>query len=551
MIVHVDGKPYVSEPVHPYEFRYVAPPFPHEAFPSTVERAIADVCRVDQAPVEIVAMGALAVMSVVLQNRIDVVRPNRPPSPVSLNLLNVSRSGDGKSVVEENFFSVISDFERSQSSQGESTSRSRDRDLEFLKISKKDLEHRVANATKLGLSPNELKREWDELSDSIDKLSREESTQQQHIYSNATFEGLRRALEGGGRATSVVSFDAGEILNGMLTTNSTQLNNLWDGRDLVVQHVSSTSRISAPRLTMFLAMQESELVAFLQKDRGKRALGNGFFARFLFAESNPTVVQIKKERKPDAEEFKKRLRLLLEMPSAAARANVKMSGDAGEYWESYFNTLRKVEADVAWIGEIGPFVRKLPEQAARIAALFQYFDNFHRAHQPWEWSVISLSTMRKAIQLCDWFMYAYRMRFGDDGEARKKKILNIADTVLAKLESKFNEKCRIGKMVNPPRVHSYGEISGVVAGELFGWQIGQKILGYTKRQIHNHVYECDYDLLDEALEYLASKGELYLAPGPRQGKVILYVGGADPLWACPQDWKWLLPWSPTYAPSVR
>ncbi|MDM8359636.1 MULTISPECIES: DUF3987 domain-containing protein [Pandoraea] len=550
MIVHLDGNPYVSEPVRPYEFRYIAPSFPHEAFPPTVGRAIADVCRVDQAPVEIVAMGALAVMSIVLQSRIDVMRPNRPPSPVSLNLLNVSQSGDGKTVVEENFFSVISELERRASNKNENNLRSRERDLAFYKIRRKDLEHRIANATKLGLSPNELKLEWDELLDAIDALSHEESAQQQHIYSNASFEGLRRALEGKGRAAGVVSFDGGGILNGMLTTNSTQLNNFWDGKGLAIQHASATSRIFDPRVSMFLAVQESELGAFLKKDRGHRALGNGFLARFLFAESSPVIVQISKDSKPGAEEFKKKLVKILETPRAAARTNIGMSGEAAEYWETYFNTLRRAEAEVDWVAEIGPFVRKLPEQAARIAALFQHFENFGIVYPLWCREVIDLSTMRKAIQLCDWFMHTYRVRFTDNGEARKKKVQTIADKILAKLESKFDEKLRMRQFGHPPRVHRYGEISDVSAGDLFSWQTGRNILAYTKKQLQNRVYQCDYDLLDEALDHLASQGALYLAPGPRQGKVILYVGRPYLPWNGGQDWRMLLPRLPTYFPPV-
>lgn len=545
MIIRVGGKPYRPEPIQPYEFRDFAPPFPNEAFPPVVERAISDVCRVDQAPVEIVAMGALAAVSIVLQNRIDVVRPTRPPSPVSLNLLNVSRSGDGKTVVEENFFSVIYDFERHAAQESESSSRSRERDLAFLKMRKKELERRIANAAKHGASPSELKREWDELLDSIDALSREESGHQQ-MYSNASFEGLRRALEGKGRAVGVVSFDGGGILNGMLTTDSTQLNNLWDGKDLAVQHASNTSRISDPRVSMFLAVQESELAAFLKKDRGHRALTNGFLARFLFGESSKVVVQLSKEGKPGVEEFKKKLKGILEMPPTATRINIEMSGDAAEYWETYFNNLRKAEAEVGWVEEIGAFIKKLPEQAARIAALFQYFENFHATNPFWSWAVIDLPTMRKAVQLCDWFMHAHRMAFTDNGEARKKKVQAAASTILAKLESKYDEKIRMGRLDFPPHVHRYGEISGVKAGEMFNWPMGRNVLAYTKRQLHNHLYECNYELLDEALEYLASKGKLYLAPGPRQGKVVLYVGPPYPAYETVLDWKTLLPWPSSY-----
>ncbi|MEV9634020.1 DUF3987 domain-containing protein [Burkholderia pseudomallei] len=147
MTLYVNGKPYEPEPVIPYQFADQIEPFPHDAFPVVVRKAIADVCRVDQAPIEIVSMGALAVLSIALQNRINVVRPNRPASPVSLNLLNISKSGDGKTVVEENFLSVISDFEK-KAVRAHSERLGREKqDLSLLRMQEKDLKHRLTNVT--------------------------------------------------------------------------------------------------------------------------------------------------------------------------------------------------------------------------------------------------------------------------------------------------------------------------------------------------------------------------------------------------------------------
>jgi hypothetical protein len=60
------------------------PAFPLDAFPSVLRKAIEEVHRIDQAPIELIAMGALAELSIACQNRISVVRPGRDPSPVSL-----------------------------------------------------------------------------------------------------------------------------------------------------------------------------------------------------------------------------------------------------------------------------------------------------------------------------------------------------------------------------------------------------------------------------------------------------------------------------------
>jgi hypothetical protein len=212
MTLHLDGKPYKPEPVIPYQFADQAPPFPEDAFPPIVRKAIADVRRVDQAPVEVVAMGALAVISIALQNRIDVVRPNRAASPVSLNLLNVSKSGDGKTVVEENFLSAITDFENEALRRQHDRLEAKARDLSFLEAAKKNLSTRISKATKLNLSLDDLKEEWNALHDEIRALESLGSSQPYWISSGGTYEGLRKLLEGEGRAIGVVSFDAGGVL---------------------------------------------------------------------------------------------------------------------------------------------------------------------------------------------------------------------------------------------------------------------------------------------------------------------------------------------------
>jgi hypothetical protein len=541
MTLLVGGKPYRPEPFVPYEFAGQAQPFPKDVFPRIIGQAIDDVCRVDQAPVEIVAMGALAVISIAVQNRINVVRSNRPASPVSLNLLNVSQSGDGKTIVEENFLSVITDFEKEKELANGNSSDGKEAELSYLQLTEGDLKYKIKNATKLKLSPEDLKKEWFELQNQIKALRNGGHPQSPWIYSDATFEGLRRALEGERRAVGVVSFDAGGVLNGMLTTNSPQLNNLWDGKDLVVQLASGTSRIRDPRLSMFLAVQPNELAVFLEKPRGGRALGNGFFSRFLYAESTPRLVQISRGAKPAVEAFKKQLRAILESPGTDSRQEVAMDEKATEYWNGYFDTMRRAAIEVPWAQEIAGFVKKLPEQAARIAALFYYFER-HDSLWPEAKLAIDWLTMRKAAQLCDWFMHTHRAAFSIDGEARKKKVQAIADTVLKKIADKFNEKQRQSLPLSiPPYIDNSLRIRNVDSGALFTWNQQDRVIAYTKRHIHNHLYECDYVLLDEALDILNAEGKICIAPGLRDGKVILYTGPYSARWPIVRDWTTLLP----------
>lgn len=532
-------------PVAPYQFANEQQPFPVDAFPRIMEKAIADVHRVDQAPIEVVAMGALAVVSIALQDRIDVVRLNQAPSPVSLNLLNISKSGDGKTIVEKNFLSIIADFEKESLKKQSIRQDAIERELSFLERKRKNLGARIGRPTKRGPSPDDLEEEWYALHEKIEALEDAKSSQPQWLFSEGSYEGLRRVLEGEGRAIGVVSFDAGAVLNGMLTTNPTQLNNLWDGKGIVAPLASGTSRAHDPRLTMLLATQPSELQAFLDKPRGGRALGNGFFARFLYAESTPVMVQISTERKatPGVDAFKERLRTILEAPDTGTRQNIRMNERAAEYWASYFNTLRQVESQTPWVEEISGFVRKLPEQAARIAALFQCVEGYGDIWSP-AWSgPIDERTMRKAVQLCDWFMHSYRAGFSEDGEARKKKVESIAEKVLGKIRDKYEEKKTLGQYAHPPEFDRNYRVKGVEPGAFFTWNGWTWVITYTQQQIHNYLHDCDYNLLTEALNFLEASGKIYLAKGPKDGKVVLYVGPPYTPQQSPRNWTELLPLS--------
>ena len=292
---------------------------------------------------------------------------------------------------------------------------------------------------------------------------------------------------------------------------------------------------------MFLATQPDELTAFLEKDRGSRALGNGFFARFLYAESTPLVVQLSTESKPGVTDFKEKVRAILEAPMTDVRQDIQMSSNAAEYWTSYFNTLRQLEPQIQWMTEISGFVRKLPEQAARIAALFQCLEFYGDAWEAERVPSISERAMRNAVQLCDWFMHSYRARFSQDGEARKKKVQSIADIVLKKLADKYEEKTRLNRASPPPRIDKSYRIGNVDPGALFTWNQRDWIIAYTQRNIRNNLYECNYALLGEALDLLGEIGKVYIAPGPRDGKVVLYTGSNLSRWQGPRNWKDLLP----------
>jgi hypothetical protein len=500
------------------------PTFPLDAFPSVLRKAIEEVHRIDQAPIELIAMGALAELSIACQNRISVVRPGRDPSPVSLYLLNVTKSGDGKSVVDGNFLRHIKKFEKEKAEAIGSDVASHTRDLEFCETQKLGLNARIRKAAGDPTELAKLKGEWDHLENKIRLLKSWQRPQTEWIYSNGSLEGLRDALEGDRRSIGIVSYDAGGVLNGMLTTNMTELNDLWDGKDISIKLSSKQVHARDPRFSMFLSLQQSELELFLES-RGKRGMGNGFLARFLFGKSTSTLVQHRTASKPDIDSLGEVIGKILrsDPDTQGKRLKLVLQGKEEEYWVSYFDTLRRLDQKIPWMVEMQPFVRKLPEQAARIAALFHYVDQQDTVF--WTDSeYIGGQALRGAIRLCDWFMHSYKSYFTDDGSARREEIQRVADILAEKLVDSYQKANAIGRWVQKPTVNRDGRLSKVQAGGLFSWDHRNTVIAYTQQQIHNLLYKGDYDILGEALRVLEAQRKVYLAYGPKDGIVVLYSG---------------------------
>ena len=500
------------------------PAFPLDAFPSVLRQAIEEVHRIDQAPIELIAMGALSQLSIVCQNRINVVRPGRDPSPVSLYLLNVTKSGDGKSVVDGNFLKHIKEFEKEKAEAIDSDIARHTRDLEFHNSQKSGLTARIRKAAGDQTELAKLKREWDHLENKIRLLKSWQPPQTRWIYSNGSFEGLRDALDGDRRSIGIVSYDAGGVLNGMLTSNMTELNDLWDGKDLSIKLSSKQIDARDPRFSMFLSLQQSELEWFLES-RGQRGMGNGFLARFLFGKSTSMLVQHRTAAKPAADSLGEVIRKILRSDPYAAgnRLRLVLQGREEQYWVSYFDTLRLLDRKIPWMVEMQPFVRKLPEQAARIAALFHYVDQ----HDTVFWAdsePISGQALRGAIRLCDWFMHSYKSYFTDDGSAHREEVQRVADIVAEKLMDSYQKANTFGRWGQKPTVNKDWRLSKVQPGALFSWDHRNTVIAYTQQQIHNLLYKGDYDILGEALRVLEAQRKAYLAYGPKDGVVVLYSG---------------------------
>jgi len=252
------------------------------------------------------------------------------------------------------------------------------------------------------------------------------STARRLVYGRGSFAGFRNGLQDMCRAAGIISAEAGGILNSpMLTRNMDAWNDLWGIEFYRETYDKREYVIDSPRLTLALMLQPKQFEKFIDT-HGENALDNGFLSRTLLLKvpSQP-VKLIEESDEADAgiaglDEFNRRISQILnqDFPWISERSVLKLAKSARRLWGDYYNTLMTALD----IGRLDPamegFVRKLPEQAARIAGLFHYFKHYPiTTVEKIDSSTgivtplndeIPEETMRAAIRLCDWYMAEFK-----------------------------------------------------------------------------------------------------------------------------------------------
>lgn len=511
-------------PARHYQFPSVPlTALPLEALPPSIRRAVEEVAYVDQVREELIVAAALTSISLACQNFVNVVRPERGPSACSLFFLLGLATGEGKSVIEERFFPPFQSFHAEQQAAADAAMLTHESRMEVYEIEKQELRRELKQAIRRREDHADLDRRLEELARLMHKEELARPTAQQLLYANVTLAGLREGYLRAGRSAGIVSFDAGDIVNGALTSSMGALNDLWDGKDLRVDLGAGARSVHSPRLSVLFALQPLLINKFVSR-KGEEASESGFLGRFLYQEPRPVGV-IEPGRKGDfraLKAFNERIAHIIRQPvpdSNENRMQLKFDSYAAHYWMSYFKTLREGEQapNCTWMGEIKGFMRKLPEQAARIAALFHYFEGYS--------GDISEKTIMSTINLCDWYMSSYFNRFCLAGRSRMEKIEKIADNLMRQLESHFDTQDRSRTIfwpkVEAPTVDKNDRIRGVRSGQIF--EVGGVWwIGYTQSEIHNRLLECDYDLLGCAIDLLEKKNLVRAGRGPKNGRVVFF-----------------------------
>lgn len=374
---------FLDEPLPLYRETPNGEPFPVDALGPTLggmAKALHEAAV--QSPMAICATSVLAAASLATQGLRDIVLPiaDGKAKPLSLYCLAVAQSGERKSATDDLALAPVK--ERAKELQ-------RDYDA---KITSHCNAHDVWIEQKQRILKNR-KLDGSKQKFELDALGAEPKSPKIPIITlgEPTIEGLTKHLKQGYPSVGLFSSEGGQFIGGHAMSDDAKrrsaaaLNVLWDEGRLERVRVSEEAVIlSGRRISVFLQAQPDVAHVFLS-DPILRDMG--LLARFLITQPNSTMGcrpfrELTEEHKIAIATYNEKMLQILQrdLPyaedgNALAPHSLEMSPETCTRWIAFTNHIEGLLKPDGVFNEISGFANKLPEHAARIAAVLAVFDN--------------------------------------------------------------------------------------------------------------------------------------------------------------------------------
>ncbi|MDQ9168993.1 DUF3987 domain-containing protein [Oxalobacteraceae bacterium R-40] len=405
----------------PLTVKVASEPYPIDALPNAVRAAVEEVAGFVKAPLPLVASSALAALSLAIQSHTDVKRLEKLHGPVGLFLLVIADSGERKSTCDGFFTKTISDYEERQAEAAKPLLKDHKAAIEAWDAKRGGVKEQIRALAKKGNPTAHMEAALRDLEH--DKPDPPQIPR--FLYADATPEALAYGLAKQWPSGGVVSAEAGIVFgsHGMgkdsVMRNLGLLNQLWDGKSLTVDRRSTESfTVRGTRLTVALQVQEPTLREFFARS-GALARGTGFLARFLVAW--PDSTQGTRHIDPAAPDgpatwphlaaFHHRIAAILEQPvpidddGVLTPAILPLTEEAKAAWVEYHNEIESELSSGGDLYDVRDVASKSADNAARLAALFQFFEGTGGA--------IGLQAFEGASLIAAWHLHEARRFFGE------------------------------------------------------------------------------------------------------------------------------------------
>lgn len=359
--------------------------YPVEALGPTLAEAARGIMDIVRVPDGIAAQSVLAGASLALQGLIDVRLPTGDVMPTSLFMVTVAASGDRKSAADRKALGAVYEYEETLRQRYNAACADHQNELTA---------HRAAASKAKTGKTNPL-----EIKEALEKLGAEPATPTKPniVVTAPTAQGLQKLYVDARPSLGLFSDEGGAFLGGFSMSEdnrlatSTILSEFWDGKP-IKKFTAGEAHIFLPgrRLAFHLMVQPGVSLKLFGVPEFK---DQGFMSRIL--PSAPTSIvgtrfkaghQTKQESFDALDTYSARMTELLHRPLPMPRADqndmalepavVKFDQIASDAWWAFHDDVeRKIGPGGEW-ESIRGFAAKLPEHAARLAAVVT---NFHTA----------------------------------------------------------------------------------------------------------------------------------------------------------------------------
>ena len=359
--------------------------YPLDALPPLIRNAVIEVCGFVKAPVSLVAMSALAALSVAIQAHTDVQRDIKLEGPCGLFFCGIADSGERKTSCDGYFTSAIYGYQDREREKTKPLIQKYETDSDAWKAKRGGVQEKIKAMAKDGKPTNLLENQLHDL----DKDKPKPPRVPRLIYTDATPEALALNMVHEWPSGGVFSNEGGIVLGGhamnkdVAMRNMARLNQLWDGRIPATDRVTTASYgDTTARLTMSIQVQEPTLRAFFDNTKGL-ARGTGFLARFLVAWPESTMGTRMFTCPPDGwpalAAFNSRLTAILDRTAPVdddgvlTPAMLTLAPDAKQAWVDFHNQIEAMLGTGGELYDLRDVGSKAADNAVRMAALFHVF----------------------------------------------------------------------------------------------------------------------------------------------------------------------------------
>jgi putative DNA primase/helicase len=390
-------------------------PYPIDALPAGIRRAVMAYQVYGQQPVALVAGAALASLSLCAQGLVNVGRDAQLVGPISLNIITVATSGERKTSCDKRMCQAPRQWQADrraamapyvQTARARIAAHTAQRDGLLAKIK-----------TGAGRKPGGNSADLDDLRRQLERLEAQaegEPVLPALFHEDVTPEGLAQYIAMGWPSSSLWSDEAGLVIgaHGMSDDSVMRylalLNRVWDGNSFERKRAAAKSFIiRGRRMTVSLMMQEVVLARLLTAGGGA-SRGLGFLARFLIAWPVSTMGTRLYRSDFDAASmtpFDARLRELLDLPLPNVGQNLELvppvlplSAAARTAWIAFHDETEQALGATGEFAGVADFAAKTAENAARIAALIHVFEQG-------PYGEVSGAEMEAAAAIAAWHLF--------------------------------------------------------------------------------------------------------------------------------------------------